>query len=297
MGNLQKITKAQVSGGIVEEIERTPETERKFNHETHNIDSERTHLNYSLTNRDISAIEYLNQRLKEVKCQNRADVKVVGAWVWTVPKDLAPEYHKDFFQGVYDYYAEKHGTENIAYAQVHLDETTPHLHIGIIPTVYDKKKERYKVCAKEVFTKEYMQHAHTDLQLYLEERLGVEVNLLNGESLGIDGIKDFKAAKDLTKQVAFLDQEIIEKKEIIKKLDKEIFEKKGILQDLTEKAEILKERIEETIAHFRSHPNMFQMFLHWATKGRYSIREEKDILDEYEAHLERSRHIHRGISR
>lgn len=297
MGNLKKITKAQVVSGIIEEIERTIDTTREFNHETHSIDKERTHLNYSLVDRDLSAVDYLNQRLKEVKCQNRADVKVIGAWVWTVPKDLAPEHHQEFFQGIYDYYCKKHGAENVAYAQVHLDETSPHIHIGIIPIVHDQKKDRDKVCAKEVFTKEYMGRAHSDLQIFLEDKLKVEVNLLNGESLGVKGIKEYKAAKELSKTVAALDQEISEKKELIKELDQEILEKKSILKKLTETIDSLKEKVEKTIEHFQNYPNMLHMFLHWASKGKYSRSEEKDILEQYGEHLERARHIDHGLDR
>lgn len=304
MGNLKKLTKSDISGGVCEEIERTPKTEREFNHETHNIDKERTHLNYSFINRDISAQEYIDKRLDEVyvygRNSKRNDQVVVGAWTWTLPeefKDRSDDFKRNFFKLIFDYNVAQFGLENIAYAQVHLDETTPHMHIGIIPIVHDLKKDRDKLCAKDVFTKDYLQKAHSNLEIYMEDRLGEDVPLINGRSLGVDGIKEYKAAKELSKTVAVLDQEISEKKELIKELDQEILEKKNILKKLTETIDSLKEKVEKTIEHFQNYPNMLHMFLHWASKGKYSRSEEKDILEQYGEHLERARHIDHGLDR
>lgn len=299
MGNLQKVTKGHAAN-IVKEIERTPEQGRKFDPEKHAIDMEKTHLNYSTLTRDLNSLEYLNKRLSEVKVQNRADVNVLGQWVWTVPKDLPEEFHKEFFQGITDYYREKHGEENICYARVHLDETTPHMHLGIIPVVLDQKKNRYKCCAKEVFTRDYMQHAHSDLQEYLEQRLGREVNLLNGASLGVDSISDFKKAKELTKEVAelsktaeLLREEVQQQQEILEVLNQEIKEKQSILNKLKETISDLRSKVRDTIEHFREHPNFYNMFLKWLNP-RSTSEERQEMSKKYEQHLN---DLHQGLSR
>ncbi|WP_334427549.1 plasmid recombination protein, partial [Levilactobacillus sp. HBUAS67566] len=46
---------------------------------------------------------------------------------------------KDFFAVAKSYFSKKFGDENIRYAQVHLDETTPHMHLGIVPFNAEKK--------------------------------------------------------------------------------------------------------------------------------------------------------------
>lgn len=290
MGNLQKATKQAAMSGILDEIERSPEDKRIYDLEKHAIDYDKTYLNYSLVQHQQKATEYLRERLEAVKCMKRDDIKVLGQWVWTMPKDLAPEHQEEFFRGIYEFYADKHGKENICYAQVHLDETTPHMHIGIIP-IAPNKKGVDRVCAKEVFNREYLQKAHSDLQAYLEDRIGQEVNLLNGETLGVDGIKEFKALKDLKNQSEELTEEIELKKAYIKELDIQIADKKGILAQLTEKIEALKEKIESAIESLRDHPNMYQMFLHWLTKGQYSREEEREVLHKYDDHLEELRQI------
>lgn len=311
MGNLQKITKS-VAPSVLEEIERTPEIAAKFNPETHYINPELTQYNYDLTHRDMPALEYLHKRLSEVKVQNRADVKVLGQWVWTMPKDLDPKYQEQFFQEIYNYNVAKFGAENICYATVHLDEKSPHMHLGIIPIVkVDKVRtdgKTEKVCAKDVFNKAYLQHAHADLEAHLEEKLGVEVNILNGETLGIDGIRNFKAAKDLAKQIPALeerveelnheiankelmcdqlDQDIAFRKKTLSGLDREITMQRGILGKLKEKVEEVKEVVEKVKEKLTGHPNMFQMFYHWLRKGKDTKEEREETLDNYIRYLDK----------
>lgn len=303
MGNLQKITKTAATSGMLDEIERTPEQKRKFDPEKHAINPELTHLNYSLIDHGVTPTEYLNQRLSEVKVQNRSDVKVLGQWVWTMPKDLDPQYQERFFEEIVKYNVEKFGAENICYARVHLDETTPHLHLGIIPIVKvktprtDGKTE--KCCAKEIFNREYFQHAHSELQQYLESKLGVEVNLLNGETLGVDGIANYKAAKDLAKQIPILESrieelnaEIEEKEEKVKKLDAEISEKTGILANIKNLLTAAKEKLESTLEFVKGHPNMFEMFLHWLHPDKTS-EETKNTVKEYTEELKRENELSR----
>lgn len=311
MGNLQKITKS-VAPSVMEEIERTPEIASKFNPETHYIQPELTHLNYDLTHRDMPALEYLHKRLSEVKVQNRDDVKVLGQWVWTMPKDLDPQYQEQFFQEIYNHFADKHGAENICYATVHLDEQSPHMHLGIIPIVkVDKVRtdgKTEKVCAKDVFNREYLQHAHADLEAYLEDKLGVEVNILNGQTLGVDGIRNFKAAKDLAKQIPMLqaqvkalNEEIDEKLDVSRELDKVIETKQDVINDLDlqitqrqtilgklkEKVKEVKDIVEKMTEKLTGHPNMFQMFYHWLRKGKETEEEREEAVENYGHYLDK----------
>lgn len=171
-----------------------------------NIDPSRTHLNYNLApHRECSPIEYLHQRLSEVKVQKRADVNVLCDWVVTVPKDLPAAEHKKFFEETYRFLSVRYGGQvNVVSAFVHMDETTPHLHFAFVPVKYGFKEskknpdistEYRKVSAKEVLTRHDLQTFHTDLQKHLEKALGHEVGILN------------EATKDGNKTVAELKKE------------------------------------------------------------------------------------------
>lgn len=54
-------------------------------------------------------------------------------------------------------------------AVVDYDETTTHLHYAFVPVVFDSKKERYKVSAKQVLTRHDLQTFHDDLDQDLKK--------------------------------------------------------------------------------------------------------------------------------
>lgn len=131
------------------------------------IDTTKTHLNYRLDpNTDPN--EFITQRLSEIKVQKRADVKVYCSWVLTVPQNLPTEKHREFFESAYRFFCQDYGKENIVMASVHLDETTPHMHLGFVPVVRETKNQKKlgqeKVSAKELLTRSYMKNLHKRLK-------------------------------------------------------------------------------------------------------------------------------------
>lgn len=145
------------------------------------IDRERTHLNYNLAvHQTMLQSEFMRQRLSEVKVQNRKDVNVMCAWAITLPDNIPEGDEKNFFDSCYEFLENKYGKENVVSAYVHMDETTPHMHFAFIPVVYDPKKEKYKVSAKECITRNELKRFHSDLEAFLEPRLGYTPNILTG---------------------------------------------------------------------------------------------------------------------
>lgn len=141
------------------------------------IDPQRTHLNYNLASQH-NHMEFIKQRLSEVYCLNRKDVNVMCSWVVTAPKDLDQNQQDDFFKESYKFLENRYGKENVISSYVHLDETTPHMHFAFIPVVYDKKKDRYKVSAKERVNKFELKSFHSDYQKHLD-RANIRCNVLN----------------------------------------------------------------------------------------------------------------------
>src|SRR5699024_2830010 len=62
-----------------------------------------------------------------------------------------------------DYFAKEFGDENIRYATVHLDESTPHMHMGIVPFDDDKK-----LSAKRVFNRKALFDVQENLPKHLK---------------------------------------------------------------------------------------------------------------------------------
>ena len=125
--------------------------------------------------------DFITQRLSEIKVQKRADVKVYCSWVLTVPQNLPIEKHREFFKSAYRFFCHDYGEKNIVMASVHLDETTPHMHLGFIPVVKEKKNQKKlgqeKVSAKELITRAYLKNLHKRLKNDLERDLSCRVDI------------------------------------------------------------------------------------------------------------------------
>lgn len=171
------------------------------------IDREKSHLNYNLAPERGNQYKFTMERCQEVKCLNRADVKVMCDWVVTAPKDLNPNQQDDFFKESYKFLENKYGQKNVISAYVHLDEMTPHMHFSFIPVAIDKKKGIEKVSSKEVLTKIELKSFHNDLQNYLD-RKGIKCSILNEATL-----KGNKSISELKRNTAI---------ETVNKLNKDI---------------------------------------------------------------------------
>ena len=199
------------------------------NHSNEDIDIERTHLNYDLCEKEGDTLSRMNERLDEVYCMKRKDVKACCEWVVTLPESLkeAPDEHqKKFFEETYEFLADRYGGEqNVISANVHNDETTPHIHFDFIPVVWDEKKEREKVSAKEVITRAELKYFHNDLDSHLKERIPeiYQEGILNGKTIGIENVHSLKklsAEIEQQKEMMAADlKKFKEPKEIFDKVD------------------------------------------------------------------------------
>ena len=160
-----------------------------------NVVPERTQLNYNLAVDDqpLKQLDFVHKRLGEVRCLKRKDVNVLCDWVVTMPKDLVDEYREPFFKAAYNFFAEKYGHDNVVSAYVHMDEMQPHMHFAFVPVVADRKRDGWKLSAKEAITRVDLQHIHEQMQTQLTQELGVPVNLLNEATIeGNRSIKELK---------------------------------------------------------------------------------------------------------
>lgn len=174
MASMKKFTMKATSNQL-RHIERTIQ-----NPSNADIDSNRSHLNYSFFDREISSYEYFLHRKAQLHCYNREDVKVLVGIIVTAPKDLVDTEHQKFFQSVFDFLSDRYGSENAVQAIVHNDESgQPHLHFYFIPTVPDKKHGGYKICANDVLTRTELRNFHPALQKYLNDA-GIKANINSG---------------------------------------------------------------------------------------------------------------------
>lgn len=146
MAHLKKNTRASLSGLSIHFERKTD------NHSNKEIDISRSHLNQDLMQDNSNMVERFNERLEDVYCMNRKDVKALGTWVVTLPDELKNESQNNqnnFFEETKEFLDKRYGKENAVCAVVHYDETTPHLHYAFIPVTFDEKNKEKKYPQKK----------------------------------------------------------------------------------------------------------------------------------------------------
>lgn len=138
------------------------------------IDSSKTHENYSLLKRDISDYEFYKKRKSELYVYNKKDLNVLAQWCITAPKDLPPQKHREFFIASAKFLLGKYGgSRNAVQILIHKDEAgEPHLHYVFFPVVPDTKanhSQSEKICFNEVITRQELISFHKIFQSYINE--------------------------------------------------------------------------------------------------------------------------------
>lgn len=165
------------------QIHNQRESENSINKD---IDSSRTNLNYDLHNQN--QINY-NKRVKEILEEgykgNRAirkDATVMTGTIVSSDREFFNKLNKEqtrlFFKISYNYFKNFYGEKNIIAAQVHLDETTPHMHIMAVPL-----KEDGRLSAKTMITRESLRKFQSELPKLLQEKgFGINRGIENSKA-------------------------------------------------------------------------------------------------------------------
>ena len=207
--------------------------ERKTDHHTNKeIDVSKTYLNQELMADGSDMLSRFNARLNDVYCMKRDDVKALATWIVTLPEELAEapyEQQSAFFEATTNFLNKRYGPENPVAAVVHYDETTPHLHYAFVPVVFDDKKSRYKVSAKEVLTRHDLQTFHDDLDQHLKKVLPFyEQGILNHKTLPFENVAEIKKYNDqfnaLKTELAAVEDNIRAKQAVLKITDQALTE-------------------------------------------------------------------------
>ena len=150
--------KAGAVGGIQSHNRRehTPKTNT-------DIDASRTKENYDLVSCDnyrAAIKEKLQEHLTTGKAV-RKDAVVVCNFIVTsdqqTMENMGKERQRAFFEDAVKWFGNRYGAHTVLNATVHMDETTPHLHIGVVPLTADGR-----LSAKSIFTKAEMTAIQTD---------------------------------------------------------------------------------------------------------------------------------------
>ena len=187
---------AHFKASDIKRLQNEYERDEKYKCRDGRIDSNKTNLNYKM---DVESLDKkFNKRFSEVKHSNRKDLNVLSDWVITCPQELqtASEQAK-FFQLSYEFVKARYGADNVLQGYVHRDETSPHMHIPVIP-VKDNR-----VSSKALFTRMELHSFHKDLDKIMEDEFNIRGLVLNGRTKGNYTVSELK---ERTKQEQALQQ-------------------------------------------------------------------------------------------
>ena len=279
--------------------------QRKTSHHSNQeIDVTRSHLNYDLVAQTKNYKKDIQTFINENKASSRAvrkDAVLVSEWIVTSDTDffktLDQEQTKKFFEVAKNYFAENYGEENIRYAQVHVDERTPHMHLGIVPFTDDKR-----LSSKTIFNRQALKTIQEELPIELKKQGFAIERGEQGSTRSHMAVKEFKEYKEtihkhgeLTKEVDLLEKDY-QKYQVVMDTVKDstvqtdpVLEKRGFLKREeveTDKVIVSKEDFEKLHEAYRYVP-VLKKELKKAKRAERSQAEEKIMFKEQRDELKK----------
>lgn len=169
----------------------------KESHNNPDIDYSRSHLNYDVFTSDRQNYNRTVNNILEISRTDngkaiRKDAVVMCNFIVTSDKaffdGLSEEKRQEFFSDSWAWFAERYGPENVAYAMVHLDEKTPHMHLGVVPITDDGR-----LSAKDLFNRKEMTAIQTEYARDVGEKYGLQRGIEGSERTHLSEVR-FKAA-------------------------------------------------------------------------------------------------------
>ena len=171
-------------------VEKENERDENYVGSNKNIDHFRTGNNYRFIEREQSYLSYAKQRAKEAGARIKKDSVLISSMLVSASpeffKGMPPELVREYFAMCYRFFRDRYGEENIVSAVVHTDETTPHMHLNIVP-IY----QGHRLCCKHLFEREPLRKLQTDIYEQVGKYWGLERGKQGSQAEHLD-VMDYK---------------------------------------------------------------------------------------------------------
>ena len=210
-------------------VERENERDENYISDNPQIDRARTKDNYRLISHTETYTEFINYRLKELNLFPRKDAVVMNSFVVGSDKTFFDKMGKmqryNFFSDCTKFFAERYGKENIISAVVHLDETTPHMHLNLMPITPDGR-----LCSKQLFDKPQLQQLQTNFYEEVGKKYGLQRGKEGSQRKHLS-TAEFKAKKIIEQAEAIREENQVYADALEEAKSGEIPRKRGRLQE------------------------------------------------------------------
>lgn len=183
--------------------------------------------------------DYDSLRFKlDNKLKYRKQSNTIGLcdWVVTCPEAFKddPNKQQEFFVTVYNYTVRRYGVDNVLGGSIHNDETTPHIHIPVIPVV-----DGDHLCAREFLTRKELKGYQEDLEEECASKFHLKGLILNGRTKGNYSLEELKERSER-------EQKLLEREQAITVKEQQVEQQLQALQQRGKQLEELIENVEES---------------------------------------------------
>ena len=211
----------------VSPVEKENERNESYQGSNPQIDCERTSGNYHIIYPQGKYIEMINKRLATLtlKRKIRSDAILMNSFVIGSDGEFfkgmrAWEQHA-FFEDCARFFMDKYGYENMLSAVVHVDETTPHMHLNFVPI------NGGRLSSKNLFDRQKLAELQTELWEQVGKKYGLQRGKENSQATHIT------AAEHKAKIIV---QSAEQKRD---EIDRQTEQKKAELDGLTQTVEVV----------------------------------------------------------
>ena len=124
--------------------------------------------------RNSSYTDFINERIKELNLPKapRKDAVLMASFVLGSDREFFNTLDEDeqnhFFRDCTNFFIDRYGRRNIISAVVHNDETTPHMHLNLIPI------KDGRLCAKDLLNRNELSKLQTEFHEKVGKRWGLQ---------------------------------------------------------------------------------------------------------------------------
>ena len=255
------------------------------------VDMSRSEDNYDLvlcSNYKKSIKEKLSNLVKSNRAI-RKDAVVVCNFIVTsdnaTMEALGVDRQRKFFEDSVKWFSDRYGADRILNATVHMDETTPHLHVGVVPITQDGR-----LSAKAIFTKTEMKAIQTEFARDVGEKYGLERGVEGSERTHLSEARfKEKKALEMANEYGEIAQELQTVTDNCKQELSTMQEKRDALQAEIERLEEAKNRADQIMQQRISEAKSELSVVETAIKEKTTEGEGKFGWDGMAKRIERAR--------
>lgn len=205
------------------------------------VDMSRSHENYDLVPCD-NYQRAIKEKIADLVVSQKAvrkDAVVACNFIITSDNETMSnlgENCRTFFEDTVKWFADRYGSDRILNATVHMDEHTPHLHLGIVPITEDGK-----LSAKALFTKTELKSIQTEFARDVGSKYGLERGVEGSERTHLSETR-YKLETAFTEYVNLVG-EVYVHQQALEDIQQDIEKASERLSEATERLEAVTEDI------------------------------------------------------